>query len=120
MGDASDRVKDAAGEAATETLESAKAVAGKVVERTRSAVREEGFSPSAVSDAAKDLAEGVRQGVAPSSPSASPTKDSSPATRQGAAPSSPGPAKEPTVVGLATPVSGAGPQELTDVKRTGP
>jgi ElaB/YqjD/DUF883 family membrane-anchored ribosome-binding protein len=62
MGEASDVVKDAAGQAGSEALDSAKNVAGKVAERAQSAVKEEGLSPSAVADAARRVGEGMQQG----------------------------------------------------------
>ena len=62
MGDASDAVKEKAGQVGSEAIESAKNVAGKVADRAQSAAKEEGLSPSAVSDAARNLSEGIRKG----------------------------------------------------------
>jgi len=61
MGDASDAVKGTAGQVGSEALESARHVASKVADRAQSAVKEEGLSPSAVADAARNLSEGIQQ-----------------------------------------------------------
>ena len=67
MGEASDAVKGSAGQVGSEALESAKTVASKVAERTQTAVRdavkEEGLSPGALADAARNFGEGMRQGA---------------------------------------------------------
>jgi ElaB/YqjD/DUF883 family membrane-anchored ribosome-binding protein len=63
MGEASDAVKGTAGQVGSDALESAKNVASKVAERAQTAVKEEGLSPSAVADAARNLGEGIRQGA---------------------------------------------------------
>ena len=64
MGEASDAVKGTAGQVGSEALESAKNVASKVADRTQTAVseavKEEGLSPGAVADAARNFGEGVR------------------------------------------------------------
>ncbi len=60
MGDASDAVKGTAGQVGSEVVESAKNVASKVADRAQSAVKEEGLSPSAVADAARNLSEGIQ------------------------------------------------------------
>jgi Protein of unknown function (DUF3618) len=64
MGEASDAVKGTAGQVGSDALESAKNVASKVADRAQTAVKEEGLSPSAVADAARNLGEGIRQGAA--------------------------------------------------------
>ncbi len=63
MGETSDAVKDAAGQAGADALDSAKNVAGKVAERAQSAAKEEGFSPSAVAEAAPSVGEGIQEGA---------------------------------------------------------
>ena len=63
MGEASDAVKGTAGQVGSEALESAKNVASKVADRTQTAVgavKEEGLSPGAVAEAARNFGEGVR------------------------------------------------------------
>ena len=66
MGEASDAVKGTAGQVGSEALESAKNVASKVADRTKTALteaaKEEGLSPGAIADAARNFGEGVRQG----------------------------------------------------------
>ena len=74
MGDASDRVKGAAGQVASDGLDSARNVASKVAERAQTAVREEGFSPSAVAEAARNVGEGIHEGVS-GEPAARPTAE---------------------------------------------
>lgn len=68
MGEASDRVKDVAGQAASEGLGSAKTVAGKVAERAQSAARdavhEEGLTSSAFAEAARNVGLGMKEGAA--------------------------------------------------------
>ena len=63
MGEAADAVKGAAGQVGADALESAKNVTTKVADRAQSAVKEEGFSPSAVAEAARSVGEGMRQGA---------------------------------------------------------
>jgi uncharacterized protein YgbK (DUF1537 family) len=67
MGEASDAVKGTVGRVGSEALESAKNVASKVAEGTQTAVREavneEGLSPGAVADAARNFGQGVRPGA---------------------------------------------------------
>ncbi len=63
MGEAADAVKGAAGQVGAEALESAKNVTTKVADRAQSAVKEEGFSPSAVAEAARSVGEGMQQGA---------------------------------------------------------
>ncbi len=67
MGEASDSVKGSASQVvsqvASEGLDSAKNVAGKVVERAQGAMKEEGLTPSAFTDAARNLGEGTQKGA---------------------------------------------------------
>jgi len=63
MGDASDAVKMTANQVGSDALEGAKHVASKVADRAQTAAKEEGFSPSAVADAARNLGQGIRQGA---------------------------------------------------------
>jgi len=63
MGDASDAVKGAAGQVGSDALGSAKNIASKVADRAQTAVKEEGLSPSAVAEAARNLGEGIQQGA---------------------------------------------------------
>jgi ElaB/YqjD/DUF883 family membrane-anchored ribosome-binding protein/uncharacterized protein YjbJ (UPF0337 family) len=118
MGDASDRVKGAAGQAASDSLDGARNVASKVVERAQSAAREEGFSPSAVAEAARNVGEGFHQGVSPAQTTGSAAQEdfSSSSVTDAALDLGEGVHK-----GLpAEPTTGSAHQELTDVRRTGP
>ncbi len=63
LGEASDAVKGTAGQVGSEALQSAKNVASKVADRAQTATREEGLSPSAVAEAARNLGDGARQGA---------------------------------------------------------
>jgi Protein of unknown function (DUF3618) len=67
MGEASDAVKGRASQVGSDALESAKHVASKVADRAQTAaaeaVREEGLSPSAVAEAARNIGEGIRDGA---------------------------------------------------------
>ena len=63
MGGASDAVKSAAGQVGSEALESAKNVTSKIADWAQAAVKEEGLSPSAVAEAARNLGEGIQQGM---------------------------------------------------------
>ena len=63
MGEASDAVKGGAGHVGSDALESAKNVASKVEDRAQTALKEEGFSPTAVAEAARSLGEGIQQGA---------------------------------------------------------
>ena len=63
MGEASDAVKGGAGHVGSDALESAKNVASKVADRAQTALKEEGFSPTAVAEAARSLGEGIQQGA---------------------------------------------------------
>ncbi len=63
MGEASDAVKESAGQVGSDAVESAKHVASKVADRAQTAVKEEGLSPSAVAEAARNLGEGIREGA---------------------------------------------------------
>ncbi len=117
MGDASDAVKENAGEVGSDALDSAKTVAAKVADRAQSAAKEEGLTPSAVADAARSVGEGMSEGVkgAESSVKASSVQGPTPLTE---APSTKAPPsvkaspslKEPPSV--KAPVTGTGPQEF--------
>lgn len=61
MGEASDAVKETAGQVGSDVVQSAKNVASKAAERAQAAVKEEGLSPSATAEAARNLGEGIRQ-----------------------------------------------------------
>ncbi len=63
MGEASDAVKDKAGQVGSDAVGSAKNVASKVADRAQSAVKEEGLSPGAVAEAARNLGEGIKEGA---------------------------------------------------------
>jgi ElaB/YqjD/DUF883 family membrane-anchored ribosome-binding protein len=63
MGEASDTLKGAAGQVASDSLDSARNVAGKVVERAQSAAKEEGLAPGAARKAAQSLGEGLREAM---------------------------------------------------------
>ncbi len=104
MGDASDAVKEKAGEVGSEALDSAKTVAAKVADRAQSAAREEGFTPSAVADAARKVGEGMGEGVKGADPSANPASTNEPSAAKGA-PS------------MKTPMTGTGPQEFASDPR---
>ena len=52
MGEASDAVKGQAGRVGSDALESAKNAASKVADRAQTALKEEGFSPAAIAEAA--------------------------------------------------------------------
>jgi hypothetical protein len=61
MGEASDAVKGAAGQVGSDALESAKSVASKVADRAQTAVKEQGLSPRAVVEAARNLGEEIAE-----------------------------------------------------------
>jgi ElaB/YqjD/DUF883 family membrane-anchored ribosome-binding protein len=61
MGEKSDAVKDAAHRTGASALEGAKNVAGKVVERTQTAVAEEGLSASGLAEAARNTVDGAEK-----------------------------------------------------------
>lgn len=67
MGEASDAVKGTATQAGSEALESAKAMASTVVDKAQTAVmeaaQEQGLTPDALSEAARNIGQGIREGA---------------------------------------------------------
>ncbi len=63
MGEASDAVKEAVTEVASDQYETAKAAAGTVVQEAKSIAEREGLTPSAASDVARNVAEKLKRVV---------------------------------------------------------
>jgi len=63
MGEASDAVKGAVGEAASEQFQTAKEAAGKVAAQAKSAAENEGLMPSAAADIARNVGEKIKRVV---------------------------------------------------------
>jgi ElaB/YqjD/DUF883 family membrane-anchored ribosome-binding protein len=63
MGPASDAVKGAVGEAASESVEAAKSAAGRVAQNAIGAAEREGLTPAAAADAARNIADKVKRAV---------------------------------------------------------
>jgi hypothetical protein len=64
MGEASDSVKKAVGEVASEQLETVKTAAGNVAEEAKAAAEREGLTPAGAADVARNVGEKIKQVVA--------------------------------------------------------
>jgi ElaB/YqjD/DUF883 family membrane-anchored ribosome-binding protein len=63
MGSASDSVKEAVGEAASESVEAAKSAAGSVAQNAIGAAEQEGLTPAAAADTARNISDKVKRAV---------------------------------------------------------
>jgi hypothetical protein len=70
MGEASDSVKKAVGEVASEQLETVKTAAGNVAEEAKAAAEREGLTPAGAADVARNVGEKIKRVVADTGPAA--------------------------------------------------
>jgi hypothetical protein len=70
MGPASEAVKGAVGEAASESVEAAKSAAGRVAQNAIGAAEREGLTPAAAADTARNIGDKVKRAVSEADASA--------------------------------------------------